>query len=230
MHSSHSLFHHVEDFLKYPSTVTDTFGYRHTAGSGGSDSVIEEENGFLRLASTTATTADSMAAWGRVLRPDRGGQVHAEGILRASNVADGQIFFGLSDATTETGGVVIEDEDGTLNTAPTDAVGFLLEGEQDATWQAIAVKNGADSPQTLLTKGADAVAGVLQVLRLEVNEKGDVWFFIDGEEVLFVEEMIRPNIVYCAVFANGGRGTAYNADLDLICFGGVRKGLARNIT
>ena len=128
------------------------------------------------------------------------------------------IFVGMSDANTESGAVVIEDEDGTLNTAPTDAIGFLLEGEQDETWQAVGVQNGTDNTQTALTGGADAADATVQTLRMELSPEnsGTVRYYIDGELVSTLTSQFRSSIVMAPVAASDARNSAYTVDYDYI--------------
>ena len=85
--------------------------------------------------------------------------------LRISDADKSSIFAGFTDDNAESGAVVIEDEDGTLNTVPTDAYGFLLEGEQDLTWQAVGVESNSDKTQAPMTNTADAADDTTQTLR-----------------------------------------------------------------
>lgn len=88
------------------------------------------------------------------------------------------IFIGLTDNNSDTLEVPIEDEDGTLATGASDAVGFMLEAEQDATWQAVSVDTDVDGAQTALTSATDYAVGTWQRLRMEVNSSGDADFYI----------------------------------------------------
>lgn len=88
------------------------------------------------------------------------------------------IFFGLTDNNSDTLEVPIEDEDGTLETDASDAVGFMMEREQDATWQVVSVAGDTDGAQTALTSATDIATGTWQRLRMEVGASGDATFYI----------------------------------------------------
>lgn len=96
------------------------------------------------------------------------------------------IFFGLTDRNSATEEIAIEDEDGTLATTATDAVGFMLEREQDATWQAVSVANDVDGAQTALTDLPDVADDVWQRLEMRIEENQDgvaeARFFINGKQ------------------------------------------------
>ena len=202
------------DFAHYGAANTD-FDVRVTTNTGGSAAHNATSGGCLRLSLTNAATAAVMIGGAVIFQPDEGSPICLEARLRTSDASKSSIFCGLSDANTETNAVIIEDEDGTLNTVPTDAVGFLLEGEQDETWQAVGVKNNADHPQIALTEAADAEDDEFVTLRLEVNKDGDCYFYINGKRVYNQDAMLDATEKYAFVLGADGRETAYDVDLDM---------------
>ena len=205
-----------EDFTGY-QTAIDAFAINNTVSGATASALATGEGGVGRIALAANNTDVGNFATPVIWRPDKGGPLVVEARVRTSDSDKSSIFFGLTDDLDDT--IIIEDEDGTLNTVPADAVGFLLEGEQDETWQAVSVKNNVDGAQTPLGHDAfDAKDDRWQLLTLIVKESGGVKFYIDGslQTEDFVDGLIRPNIRYCAVFGADGRGTAYNADLDYI--------------
>ncbi len=91
------------------------------------------------------------------------------------------IFVGLTDSNAA-GQIPIDDDDGTIASAATDAVGFLYERGQAAPsgtrWQAVSVAAGTDGTQTALS-GSDAVVlGTWMRLRLEIGASADTNFYI----------------------------------------------------
>ena len=198
------------------------YGLNLTVGTGGSHAILNQANGYLRQGLTTAATAGNMAATGLFFEPrSGGGPLILDTRVRTSDADSSSIFFGLTDAVTETNGVVIENEDGTLNTNPTDAFGFLLEGEQDETIQAIGVKGGVDHSLVALTDAEDFVNGEFRHLRLEVLSNGTVRFLVDGANVheekdYFTLGTAAAPKAYAAVMSSDGRGTAYNVDWDYL--------------
>lgn len=111
--------------------------------------------------------------------------VEAEIMVETDASAAAAIFFGLTDRRDKTEEPAIEDEDGTLETDATDAVGFMLEREQDATWQAVSTANGTDGAQTPLTDAADVADDVWQKLQLtivnNIDDTPEARFYIDGK-------------------------------------------------
>lgn len=126
------------------------------------------------------------------------------------------VFVGLSDDGAQSGAIVIENEAGSLNTVATDAVGFLLEGPQDETWQAIGVQNNVDNSLVALTDGADASDSGVQTLRMLLSEhnSGNVKFYIDGDLATSQNSYHDSSIVYVPVISSDDRGSAYNFDTD----------------
>ena len=102
----------------------------------------------------------------------------------------------------------------------TDAFGFLLEGEQDATWQRMGVQNDSDNTQAAFTGTTDAANSTTQTLRMEAyaSSSGTVLYFIDGKLCGSGSptSWFRSSIVYTFVLSSDDRGTAYNADYDYV--------------
>lgn len=208
-----SRIRYCDDFTQAQS---DNNPWHETNAAGGSQSVHDEHGGWKRHALTAAQTAACLTATGQVIRPDMGAPVTLEIYIRTSDADKSSIFFGLTDDKDEANAVIIEDEDGNLNTVPTDAAGFLLEGEQDLTWQAVGVKGGNDLPQVLLSEMDDAADGVVQVLGLQVWTDGTVLFFDNRRQVLKVDKMLDPTKTYAVAWSSDGRGTAHNVDADYV--------------
>ncbi len=89
------------------------------------------------------------------------------------------IFFGFTDSNSA-GEIAIEFEDGGANLSAnaTDAVGFMLEAEDDATWKAVSVNAGTLGANTALTGSTDYAIGTWQRLRVEVGANGDTRYYI----------------------------------------------------
>jgi len=112
--------------------------------------------------------------------------VTADVMVETDASAAAAIFFGFTDRNNATEEPAIEDEDGTLATVATDAVGLMLEREQDATWQAVSVANDVDGAQTALTDLPDVADDVWQRLEVRIEENTDgapeARFFINGKQ------------------------------------------------
>ena len=205
-----------QDFASYEAAVAD-YGLRLTdAGTGSTDAAYNSDlgEGALRLAFAANNTAGSMVGGRTIIEPQYGGPIEVQARVRVSDVDVASVFFGLSDASTETNAVIIENEDGVLNTLPSDAVGFLLEGEEDTTWNGIWVNGDVDGDLTPLGHNAfDAQDGRYQMLHLQVYRDGTVRWYIDGALLAEKSKIIDPTEEYCFVLGGDARGTAYNVDL-----------------
>lgn len=205
----------------------DRLGLRFTTNGGAATTAgwrgLPEGNGWLRAVVTADQDDDMMASWGRTLEPvSGGGPIEFSTKVRTSDADKSSIFMGLGDAETYANGIVIEDEDGALNTVPADAFGFLLEGEQDLTIQAVGVKAGADHPQVALTETEDFEDNVARQLKLEVVSNGAVRFLVDTALVhetaagYFTTGTKAAPKQYAPIIAVSGRGTALNVDWDYL--------------
>jgi len=201
-----------DDFLKDISHYVET-----VTGSATGVDIFNLHGGWIRLDvdgdNADAVTVGAERAW----EADEGSPVLTEVRLRVVDVSVASVFIGMSDANNDT--VVIEDEDGALNTVATDAYGFLLEGEQDETWSAVGVQTDVDNNSgapVALTDGADAADSVIQTLKLEAdpNNSGTVRYYIDGELVATRTSWFGSGIVFCPILNIDDRGTTFQMDVD----------------
>lgn len=199
-----------EDFL------TDNVTNFNEGSTGGSEDITNKHSGWWRLTTSTGEGDYAFISGEVAWEIDEGHPLIMEVRVKSDAVASTSCFIGMTDAVDDQ--VTIEDEDGTLESDPDDAFGFMLEGEQDVTWQAVAVDSTVDETQVALTKGADAVDDVIQTLRLEANpnDSGTVKYFIDGELVSTQIGWFDSSIVYCPVVSLDGRAAAVNLDIDYI--------------
>ena len=138
----------------------------------------------------TAAESDIMEILGPlVFEVDAGLPITVEAEIQVQTDAStaAAVFFGFTDRRDKTEEPAIEDEDGTLESDATDALGIMLEAEQDATWQAVSVANGTDGAQTPLTDAADYVVGTWQKLQVSIVRNIDgvaqAEFYIDGKKL-----------------------------------------------
>lgn len=139
--------------------------------------------------------------------------VEAEIMVETDSGACAAVFFGLTDRRDKTEEPAIEDEDGTLETDATDAVGFMLEREQDATWQAVSSNAGTDGAQTPLTDASDVADDVWQKLQLTIVKNIDgtpeARFYIDGKLLSHTRTSpVATTVRLAPVITLDGRATA----------------------
>jgi len=203
-----------EDFVV--DNGSGSSGLTETASTASMD-VLSKHGGWMRLTTTTGDDGYAILTGERVFEADEGHPMILEVRLKCNLVANAALFIGFTDATGDTGAAIM-DEDGTLTQTADDAFGFILEGEQDVTWQAVAVDTTVLETQDPLTDGADAANDVVQTLRLEANpnDSGTVKYFIDGKLVATKTNWFDSSIVYCPVVGTDERATATLTDIDYI--------------
>ncbi len=142
--------------------------------------------------------------------------------FRITDVSVSSVFVGWTDQVAASE-VAIEDEDGTLETNATDAVGILLEGEQDGTWQTVGVQNGSDNSQAASTNISDLADSEWTTVRIEIDalNSGSMKVIVDGVELKtantntknFTTSFLRSSIVYAPTIGADDRDASYNLDV-----------------
>ena len=194
-----------------------------TTASGGSVVRRDSPGGQARFACTTSASAGVSLATQLIFRPEVGGRIDINTMIKLSNIAAASLFFGVS--RDDDVAVHIENEDGTLAAATNvdDAAGFLLEGEESAEFKAITRKS--DVFGELLDLSSQVPAPVVDKwmrLGLSIYASGTVQFRVANQQVLEVKDAIRPDQSYAVVLGIDGRGTAYNLDVDFISWNAPR--------
>lgn len=217
--------HWVEQFDGAFGT-NDTFAGRcHYAVASGATFAASGINGSMGRITLAGDDADAVAVYGPLaFEPDECRVAMMQVRIRTSDHDVSSIFVGFSDALTDT--VIIEDEDGTLNTVATDAFGILLEGEQDETWQTVGVQNGTDNSQTAIGAGTDDVTVAdrgdsdWETIKIEgiADDSGTMRVYLEDvnnhlQLVATRTSFLRSSIVYCPVVSADDRGTAYTVDI-----------------
>lgn len=200
-----------EDFLKDNVTdLTETV-------SGAALAPISKHGGWYRSTGSTGEGDHSVLAGELAWEVDEGHPLVFETRLLCNLVANSALFHGFTDAIEDTG-PPIKYEDAANGATAADAFGFMLEGEQDATWQAVAIDTDVHKTKEALTGATDAANSTIQVLRLEANpnDSGTVLYHIDGKLVATKTTWFDSSIVYCPVLTTDGRATAVNVDYDYI--------------
>ena len=205
-----------EEFLNDQDTARP---FTETVSAGGAQTFLGKHGGWWRHTVTGDDGDEIMMAAEPMFEVDEGFALIFETRLQTSVSASSSIFVGMTDANTESNGILIEDEDGTMFTAPDDAFGFLLEGEQDETWTVVGVQNTADNNSgapIAVTGSTDAANSVIQTLRMEAspNDSGTVEYFIDGALVSTRTSWFRSSILFGAAASSSDRNTAYLTDFD----------------
>ena len=189
-----------------------------TVASSATQNIQDKHGGWWRQVLAGDDADATLIAWELTWEIDEGFPIIMETRLQTSVAASSSIFVGVTDNNAESGAVVIEDEDGTLNTVATDAYGFLLEGEQDATWQAVGVDSDTDKTQAAMTGTTDAANATTQVVRTEAwpTDSGTVFYYVDGVLGSKRTSWVDTSLVLCPAVSSDDRNTAYNVDIDYV--------------
>lgn len=195
-----------------------------TVASSATQDILNRHGGWWRQVMAGDDGDATLIAWEQTWEIDEGAPIVMEVRLRTSDSDKSSIFVGFTDNNAESGGVVIEDEDGTLNTVATDAYGFLLEGQQDETWQAVGVDTDVDNTQAAMTNTTDAADDTTQTVRMEAHtvSSGTVLYYVDGILGSTRTSWVDTSLVLCPAVSCDDRGTAYNLDTDYVYVRAVR--------
>jgi len=147
--------------------------------------------------------------------------------FRVTDVSVSSVYVGWTDQNAGNE-VAIEDEDGTLATNATDAMGILLEGEQDGTWQTVGVQGDSDNAQTASSNISDLTDSEWTSVRVDVNaaDSGTMWVSVDGVPLEtsnttstvasganVTTSFLRSSIVFAPTIGADARNSAYNLDV-----------------
>ena len=145
--------------------------------------------------------------------------------VRVSDVSVASVFIGWTDQVVASE-VPMEDEDGTLESVATDAIGILLEGEQDETWQTVGVQNGTDNAQAVIgaTTGDVTLPDATDnnwftvVLELTAADSGTLKVYgedANGQLVLAATRtgVFRSSVCLTPVLSTDERTTTYNLNV-----------------
>ncbi len=216
--------HWIEDFTS-PFDTTDTVVGRCNFLVTGGTLISTGVNGGGATLLTSTGEGDYAVMYGPLaFEPDECTVAMMQARLSISPVVSASVFIGFTDAISDT--VLIEDEDGTLESDPTDAFGVMMEGEEDVTYQTVGVQNNTDATQvaigvgtndltvgdqtnsnyhTVKIEGTAADSGTMRVYTSDVNDNLQL--------VATRTSYLRSSIVYAPVVALDGRATAVTLKL-----------------
>jgi hypothetical protein len=191
--------------------LDETNGYTITVDGTG-DTVAVSGGGVIGVTMTTGSGDNEVEYFAPTpLVFDISQNPAIEAKIQITDVSGTVVFFGFSDAITETSpNSTIDYADGTLAAAATDAVGFVIDGDKSssAVYCASIATGGsvaatAAAPSTVWT---DAQA---KVLRVELDSSGNARFYIDGVQVGYKATAVT-DVPLCAIINAGNREAAAN--------------------
>lgn len=168
------------------------------------------ENGFK---GTTGTGDNEISFLATGLIFDITQEPGIETKLEITDVSGTIVFFGFSDATSETTPAASIDADGgTLTAVATDVVGFVIDADlgTSSLWCASSKSGGAvQSVDTAI----DWTDGQAKKLRIALDSSGNARFYVDGDEKGYIASAVA-DVALCAILnygtrANDGSNTVY---------------------
>lgn len=147
--------------------------------------------------------------------------------IRSSVVATASLYVGWTDQNSASE-VPIHDEDNTLVTNATDAMGILLEGQNDVTWRTVGVQGNTDNAEGASTNIDDLVLATFTTVRIDVNpaDSGTMKVIVDGVDLItgattntrqsgnnVTTSFFDSSVVYAPVVSADDRATTYTFDV-----------------
>jgi len=173
--------------------------------------------GHLRYTSDATDNESGFAAIGLNWEDDKNAKCEAR--IRLNDVSGVALFFGFSDATSETTPEMpIDGADGTVakggNT--TNAVGFVVDADYNSSgiyFQGCA----AGTLDTIADSGVDWADAVWHTLRVELTPDGYAYGYLDGNSVGFSDAAVTSGTDLCVIIGVANRdASADTVDIDYV--------------
>lgn len=203
-----------DDFNRKAIDTTNL--WNANADSGGTAFAINTQANGVARGTGDGTDGDITNLIGNVIWGCAGGPLICE--WRAAlitSLANGETFVGLTDATTDETPIQVSAADAQTDAA-TDAAGFVYTGGGTANWKAVAVKGDASKTPVACNKGGATtpVLTTYQTFRLEINEDGDVDYYINGLWQARIDEGVTGTVLFAPYLGFEDGGTARSVDAD----------------
>lgn len=194
------------------AALDTTNDYVQTLG-GTSDAGAVSGGGVHGVTFTTGTGDNEISFLATPLIFDISQNPVIETKLNIDDVSGTIVYFGFSDATSETTpAATIDADSGTLTAAATDAAGFVIDADLGASSIYCASTNNGAAVQSQDT-ALDWTDGVSHILRVALDTSGNARFYVDGVEKGYIASAVA-DVPLCAIFnygtrANDGANTVY---------------------
>lgn len=181
--------------------VDETNEYTSTV-DGSSDAVAETGGGEIGITFTTGTADNDTSLFAATpLIFDVSNSPSIESRISITDVSGTAVFFGFSDAVTESGmGPTILAVDGTLAATATDAAGFVCDADKGTSSLYCASINNGGSIQSVDT-GIDWTDGQSRNLRVSLDSSGNARFYANGVQVGYIASAVADVAGgFCAMY------------------------------
>jgi len=163
--------------------------------------------GYNGLTLTTSATDNVIYYFATPLIFDITQKPEIEIRLKLSDVSGTIIFFGFSDAVSETSPAATIDADGgTLYNAATDAVGFVIDADLGTSSIYCASVNNQSAGGTVqsVDTAIDWEDDESRTLRVKLDASGNAYLYADGKEVGYIALAVA-DVPLCAIINFGTR-------------------------
>jgi len=189
--------------------IADEFTWLNTSFwtstlDGTSDAVAASGGGICGLTMTTGTGDNEVSFLASPLIFDISNEPIIETVIDIDDVSGSVVYFGFSDANTETSpAATIDYADATLAAAATDACGFVIDADKgSSSIYAASIATGGSVTGT--DTGLDWTDGQKKTLRIALDTSGNARFYVDGVEKHY-EAAAVTDVPLCAIYNWGTR-------------------------
>jgi len=188
----------------FDQTALDTTNdYTATLG-GTNDAAALTAGGYCGLTLTTGTGDDEVSFLATALIFDISQEPEIEAKIKIVDVSGTFVFFGFSDATSETSpAATIDYAGGTLAAAATDAAGFVCDADKGSSSLYVASIASGGSV-TGADTGIDWEDNQSKVLRVKLDSSGNAYYYVDGVQYGYKASAVT-DVPLCAIFNFGTR-------------------------
>jgi len=196
----------------FDQTALDvTYGYTQTLG-GTNDLgalVASGEHGFKGTCGDTDNEV-SFLATGLIFDITQSPEIEAK--IKITNVSGTVVYFGFSDATSETTPAATIDADGgTLTNAATDAAGFVIDADlgTSSIYSASVNNQSAGGTVQSVDSTIDWGDNESKILRVKLDSSGNATFYVDGVAKGYLALAVA-DVPLCATLNYGQRAGEAN--------------------
>ncbi len=198
--------HFHDHFLSH--TLDTTFKYTSTAaGTAATNTIQPTVGGQCRFLTGTVDGNAQFLATAINYEDDMNAKCEAR--IRIDDVSCTGLFFGFSDATSETTPEMPIDGDvGVIakGANTTNAVGFVVDADY-LTSSIMCCGSAAGTLDTSVDAAKDWADGEWHTLRVELTPAGYAFFFLDGESVGFLDAAVTSGTALCMIIGVATRTT-----------------------
>lgn len=219
------LFNHFFSGQSNGATVGDnqderTIGDFRIFGNGADEADAgafsqARKNGVVRLTTTDEAEHATFIGTNVSMSPEGNGTLTLEARVSLNNLDTKEVFIGFADVAANAQvieGGIAHGGTTTITLTASDICGFLLSAEltEGEMWHF--VHNGGEATgvtnSTLLESGVDAVAGTMDILRIEIDPSGTARWYINGVLKKTLKGAAAPAVALAGMIGVEAKGTA----------------------